>query len=147
MTLKSYAFTKELNFTDMEVMPVHLGNINDRYYFSFANNVTPPSGGKNVSQEEISDLRENGVLFKQIKQKAEDRILSVAPLWRQQNALVDLYILGQKETLTAEEQQKSDQAKELIEIIQAIRGRSNEIENSLLNGTPIDHLSDHAWDL
>lgn len=146
MTLKSYLFSKDLNFTDLDIMPIHLGNLSDRHYFAFAEGINPPSGGKAVSNDEINDLRANGVTFKQIKQKAEEHILGVAPLWKQQNALADLYIFGLKETLDAEEQEKFNQAKSLIESIQAIRSRSNEIEESLFNGVPIDYLTDQAWE-
>ncbi len=145
MTLKSYPFSKELNFTDLDIMPIHLGNLNDRYYFAFAEGINPPSGGKAVSNDEINDLRTYGVTFKQIKQKAEEHILDVAPLWKQQNALADLYMFGLKETLDAEEQDKVNQAKNLIESIQTIRNRSNEIEESLFNGIAIDYLTDQAW--
>lgn len=147
MTLKSYLFSKELNFNELEIMPIHLGNMNDRYYFAFAEGINPPAGGKNVSNDEINDLRTNGVTFKQIKQKAEEYILVVAPLWKQQNALADLYIFGLKEALNTEEQEKVNQAKNLIESIQMIRSRSNEIEEALLNGISIDYFTEQAWEI
>ena len=147
MKIKSYLFNKELNFTDMSVLPIHVGNMDGRYYFSFAENVDPPSGGKSVSADELAELKSTSMIFRQIKQKAEERIIAIAPLWRQQNTLADLYILGQKDNLSSEEQEKFDRATELLETIQAIRNRSNEIEYSLLNGIAVDYQTDPAWEI
>jgi hypothetical protein len=147
MNLKSYLFNKELNFNDMTILPIHIGNMDGRYYFSFAENVNPPAGGKSVSSEEIGELRGSGMVFRQIKQKAEERIVAIAPLWRQQNALADLYMLGQKESLLSEEQERFSRAQQLLETIQAIRNRSNEIEESLLNGIAVDYQTDPAWEI
>jgi len=146
MSIKSYLISKELNFTDLSIMPIYLGSLDGRNYFSFAEDVNPPSGGKNITNDELALLRGSGLVFKQIKQKAEERILSVAPLWRQQNALVDLYLLGQKENPATDEQDQMAQAQAIITSIQEIRSRSNEIENSILNGIAVDYLIDLGWD-
>lgn len=147
MKLKSYLFNKELNFTDMSVLPIHIGNMEGRYYFSFSEEVDPPAGGKMVSTEELAKLQNSGMAFRQVKQKAEERILAIAPLWRQQNALADLYVLGQKANRTSDEQDRLDNATSLLETIQSIRTRSNEIEDSLLNGNAVDYQTDSAWDI
>lgn len=145
MALKSYLFSKELNFSDIATPPIHLGNMDGRYYFSFAESSDAPSGGKAVTADEIDLLQKNGTIFKQIKQEAERRILAVAPLWRQQNALADLYILNQKESLTTDEQDQVAQAEEILTSVQAVRSRSNEIESSVLNGIAVEYLTDYGW--
>ena len=83
--------------------------------------------------------------MRQIKQEANRRILTIAPLWKQQNALTDIYLLRQQETLDAEQRKRLQEAEELLERIQAIRLRSDEIEASFLNGVAIDYLTDRGW--
>ena len=69
----------------------------------------------------------------------------MAPLWKQQNALADIYLLHQQEALDAEEQKRLQEAEHLLECIQAIRLRSDEIEASFLNGLAVDYLTDRGW--
>lgn len=145
MPIKSYLISKSLNFSDIETPPIFLGDQNGRYYYAFAQTDDPPSGGKSVSADELEGLRSEGLPFRQIKQEAERRILNVAPAWRQQNALVDLFMLGQKDNPTIEEQEKVTQAKALLEQVQIIRDRSNEIETSILNGSAVDYQLDTGW--
>ena len=59
-----------------------------------------------------------------IKEEAQRRILDVAPAWRQRNAAVDLQ--------SADENVRAA-AQSVIDAVNAIRAKSNEIEASILS--------------
>ena len=146
MTIQSYKKGKRLPFTENEITPIHLAEAQERHYYVFADGENIPAGGREVKEEELPMIVQNSQLIRQIKQEAYLRILSLAPLWKQQNALVDITLLRQQETLDEEQRKRLQEAEHLLERIQAIRLRSNEIEASFLQGIAIDYLTDRGWD-
>ena len=145
MITKSYPISKTIDFGNASVAPVFLGELEGRYYYAFTEEVAPPSGGKNVSADEVEKIKQSSLLFKQIKRKTEEEITKVAPLWQQVNALVDLVLLMNKPDLTAEERSAITDAKELLMQVHGLRDKSNSIETGFLNGQATDYLSDHVW--
>lgn len=84
----------------------------------------------------------NSQLILQIKQEAERRILALAPLWKQQNAITDIYSLRKYSDLNEVEQKRLIEAQALLKEIMRLRSRFNEIEASFLNGITIDYVTD-----
>lgn len=146
MNLKSYLLTRAPIFAESTTAPIHLADLNGRHYYAFAESVTPPSGGKAVSDEELKDVTSNSQLIRQIKEEAGRRITDIAPVWKQQNALADLYLLGDRTDLTDSEQETLTKAQDLLAQVQVLRERSNAIETSFLNGVAVDYLTDKAWE-
>ena len=146
MNLKSYLLTRAPVFTESEIAPIHLADLNGRHYYAFAENVTPPSGGKAVSDEELKGVTSNSQLIRQIKEEAGRRITDIAPVWKQQNALADLYLLGDRTDLTEAKQETLTKAQDLLAQVQVLRERSNAIEASFLNGVAVDYLTDKTWE-
>ncbi|MBI1327001.1 MAG: hypothetical protein GC136_05105 [Alphaproteobacteria bacterium] len=146
MNLKSYLQTRAPVFTESEIAPIHLADLNGRHYYAFAADVKPPSGGKSVSDEELEAVITYSHVIRQIKEEAGRRILQVAPLWKQQNACVDLYLLGDRTDLTDGEQEALTKAQDLLAQVQVLRERSDTIEASFLNGVAVDYLTDKAWE-
>ncbi len=72
-----------------------------------------------------------------IKEEAQRRILDVAPAWRQRNAAVDLQ--------SADENVRAA-AQSVIDAVNAIRAKSNEIEASLTSKSDADILAFDASD-
>ena len=145
MKIQSYRVGKKLQFTENEIAPIHLADGETTQYYAFADGENIPAGGKEVTEEEFPTIFQNSQLLRQIKEEANRRILRMAPLWKQQNALADIYLLHQQEALDAEEQKRLQEAEHLLECIQAIRLRSDEIEASFLNGLAVDYLTDRGW--
>ena len=145
MPIQAYKVGKKLQFAENEIAPIHLADGEEKQYYIFADGEALPSGGKEVTEEELPTIFQNSQLMRQIKQEAHRRILRFAPLWKQQNALVDITLLRQQETLDEEQRKRLQEAEDLLERIQAIRLRSNEIEASFLNGIAIDYLTDRGW--
>ena len=146
MNLKSYLHDRAPHFDESEIAPIHLADLDGRHYYAFAENVTPPSGGKALSDQELKDVTSNSQLIRQIKEEAGRRITNIAPMWKQQNALADLYLLGDRTDLTDAEQETLTKAQDLLAQVQVLRQRSNAIEASFLNGVAVDYLSDNAWE-
>jgi len=146
MNLKSYLQTRAPNFAESEIAPIHLADVNGRHYYAFAEDVTPPSGGKTVSESELDDILSNSQIIRQIKEEAGRRITKIAPVWKQQNALADLYLLGGRTDLSGEEDERLTKAQDLLTQVQVLRQRSNEIESSFLDGVAVDYLTDQAWE-
>ena len=146
MTVQSYKAGKILQFAENEITPIHLGDGKERHYYAFADGEAFPPGGKEVTEEELPTVFQNSQLMRQIKEEANRRILKLAPLWKQQNALADLYLLRQQEALDEDQRKHLQEAEELLERVQAIRLRSDAIEASFLNGVAIDYLTDRGWD-
>lgn len=146
MTIKSYLNSKAPHFAESEVAPIHLADTNERHYYVFADKVKPPKGGKNVSDEELQEILLDSLLIRQIKEEAGRRITKIAPVWKQQNALADLYLLGGRTDLSAEEDERLTKAQDLLTQVQVLRQRSNEIEASFLDGVAVDYLTDQAWE-
>jgi len=146
MTIKSYLHSKAPRFAESEVAPIHLADTNERHYYVFADKVKPPKGGKNVSDEELQDILSHSLLIRQIKEEAGRRITKIAPVWKQQNALADLYLLGDRTDLTEAEQETLIKAQDLLAQVQVLRERSNAIEASFLDGVAVDYLTDKAWE-
>lgn len=146
MNLKSYLQTRAPNFAESEIAPIHLADVNGRHYYAFAEDVTPASGGKAVSESELDDILSNSQIIRQIKEEAGRRITKIAPVWKQQNALADLYLLGGRTDLSTEEDERLTKAQDLLTQVQVLRQRSNEIESSFLNGVAVDYLMDQAWE-
>lgn len=146
MNLKSYLHDRAPHFDESEIAPFHLADLNGRHYYAFAEDVTPPSGGKAVSEDELSDVLSNSQLIRQIKEEAGRRITDIAPVWKQQNALADLYLLGGRSDLTNDEQSKLTNAQALLTEISRLRSRSDAIEASFLDGVAVDYITDKAWE-
>ena len=146
MTIKSYLHSKAPRFAESKVAPIHLADINGRYYYAFIDGAKPPKGGKSVSDEELQKILPDSLLIRQVKEEAGRRITKIAPVWKQQNALADLYLLGGRTDLSAEEDQRLTKAQDLLTQVQVLRQRSNEIEASFLDGVAVDYLTDKAWE-
>ena len=146
MPIQAYKVGKKLQFTENEIAPIHLAEEQERHYYVFADGENIPAGGKEVTEEELPTIFQNSQLIRQIKQEANRRILAIAPLWKQQNALVDIYFLRQQEALDEDQRKRLQDAEKLLERIQAIRLRSDAIEASFLNGVAVDYLTDRGWD-
>lgn len=146
MNLKSYLQTRAPNFAESEIAPIHLADVNGRHYYAFSSDITPPSGGKIVSESELDDILSNSQIIRQIKEEAGRRITDIAPVWKQQNALADLYLLGDRTDLTDAERETLTKAQDLLAQVQVLRERSNAIEASFLNGVAVDYLTDKAWE-
>lgn len=146
MNLKSYLHDRAPIFAESEIAPIHLADMNGRHYYAFAEDVTPPSGGKTVSDEELADVLSNSQLIRQIKEEAGRRITKIAPVWKQQNALADLYQLGGLSDLTEDEQETLTKAQALLTEISRLRSRSDAIEAAFLDGVAVDYITDIAWE-
>ena len=146
MNLKSYLQTRAPNFAESEIAPIHLADLNGRHYYAFAADVTPPSGGKAVDKDELGDVLSNSQLIRQIKEEAGRRITDIAPVWKQQNALADLYLLGGRSELTDDEQKTLTKAQALLVEISRRRSRSDAIEAAFLDGVAVDYITDKAWE-
>lgn len=72
-----------------------------------------------------------------IKEEAQRRILNVAPAWRQRNATIDLQ---------SEDEVVRAAAQSVIDSVNAIRAKSNEIEASLTSKSDADILAFDATD-
>ena len=146
MNLKSYFHDRAPHFDESEIAPIHLADLNGRHYYAFAEDVTPPSGGKTVREDELDDVLSNSQLIRQVKEEAGRRITNIAPVWKQQNALADLYLLGGHSDLTDDEQSKLTNAQALLTEISRLRSRSDAIEASFLDGVAVDYITDIAWE-
>ena len=146
MTLKSYLYSKAPRFTESKTAPIHLGDYEGRHYYAFAEEETPPPGGKSVNDEELDAVIAHSHLIRQIKEEAGRRITNIAPVWKQQNALADLCLLGDRTDLTDAEQETLTKAQDLLAQVQVLRERSNAIEASFLSGVAVDYLTDKAWE-
>ena len=146
MKIQSYNKDKNLQFEENEIAPIHLADGETTQYYAFADGENIPPGGKEVTEEELPTIFQHSQLIRQIKEEAHRRILSIAPLWKQQNALADIYLFRQREALDEEQRKRLQDAEHLLECIQAIRLRSDEIEASFLNGVAVDYLTDRGWD-
>lgn len=146
MNLQSYWHDRAPSFAESDIAPIHLADLNGRHYYAFAEEVTPPSGGKTVSDEDLADMVSHSQLIRQVKEEARRRILEMAPTWKQQNALADLYLLGARTDLTEDEQTTLTNAHELLAEISRLRERADTIETSFVSGMAIDYLTDQAWE-
>ena len=146
MNLKSYLHDRAPHFDESEIAPIHLADLNERHYYAFAADVTPPSGGKAVSDQELEDVTSNSQLIRQIKEEAGRRITNIAPVWKQQNALADLYLLGGRSDLTENEQETLTKSQALLTEISRLRSRSDAIKASFLEGVAEDYITDKAWE-
>ena len=63
-----------------------------------------------------------------------------------QNALIDIYLFGKLERLDEQQQARLQEAEALLQSIQDIRQRSDEIEASFLKGVAVEYLTDQAWE-
>ena len=146
MTIRSYPSGKALSFADSETAPVHLAEIDGRHYYAFADGETCPAGGK-AADTDLDLIYRHSQLIRQIKAEAATRILAVAPQWKQQNALADIYLLGRMDTLDAAQTARLQTAEALLQKIDALRQRSDEIEASFLRGVAVEYYMDHAWEI
>ena len=146
MKLKSYLHDRAPNFDESEIAPIHLADLNGRHYYAFAEDVTPPSGGKAVSEDELADVLSNSQPIRQIKEEAGRRITKIGPVWKQQNALADLYLLGGRSDLSDDEQATLTKAQALLTEISRLRSRSDAIEAAFLDGMAVDYITDIAWE-
>lgn len=145
MTIRSYVNGKAPRFAESEVAPIHLAEIDGRHYYAFAEKQEVPSGGK-TAEDALELIYKHSQVIRQIKEEAARRILAIAPQWKQQNALADIYFLGKAETLDEQQQARLQKAEQLLLEIQDIRLRSDAIEQSLLNGVFVDYLTNLAWE-
>lgn len=146
MNLKSYLHDRAPIFAESTIAPIHLADLNGRHYYAFAEDVISPSGGKAVSDDELADVLSNSQLIRQIKEEAGRRITDIAPVWKQQNALADLYLLGGRSDLSNDEQATLTKAQALLTEISRLRSRSDTIEASFLEGVAVDYITDKAWE-
>lgn len=105
MTIRSYVSGKAVRFAESEIAPIHLAEIDGRNYYAFAEKEDIPSGGK-IADEDIELIYKHSQVIRQVKEEAGRRILEVAPQWKQQNALVDIYLLGKLEKLDEQQQER-----------------------------------------
>lgn len=145
MKIRSYANGKAVRFAESEIAPIHLAEIDGRNYYAFAEKQDIPSGGK-TADEDIELIYKHSQIIRQVKEEASRRILNFAPQWKQQNALVDIYLLGKLEKLDEKQEKRLQKAEQLLLKIQNIRQRSDEIEASLINGNFIDYFTEQAWE-
>lgn len=146
MTIRSYVNGKAVRFAESEVAPIHLAEVAGRNYYAFAEKEDVPSGGK-IADEDIELIYKHSMVLRQIKEEAARRILGIAPQWKQQNALADIYLLGKLEKLDEQQQARLQKAEQLLLQVQDIRLRSDAIETSFLNGVFIDYVTDQAWEV
>lgn len=146
MTIRSYAIGKALSFAESETAPIHLAEIDGRHYYAFADGEKYPAGGK-AADDALALICQHSQIIRQIKEEAARRILAVAPQWKQQNALADIYLLGKRESLDEAQQARLQKAETLLQKINTIRQRSDEIEASFLAGMFVDYLTDIAWEV
>jgi hypothetical protein len=145
MKIRSYANGKAVRFAESEIAPIHLAEIEGRNYYAFAEKQDIPSGGK-IADEDIDLIYKHSQIIRQVKEEASRRILNFAPQWKQQNALVDIYLLGKLEKLDEKQQKRLQKAEQLLLKIQSIRQRSDAIESSLINGVFVDYFTEQAWE-
>ncbi len=145
MKIRSYANGKAVRFAESETAPIHLAEIDGRNYYAFAEKQDIPSGGK-IADEDIELIYKHSQIIRQVKEEANRRILNFAPQWKQQNALVDIYLLGKLEKLDEKQQKRLQKAEHLLLKIQNIRQRSDAIESSLINGVFVDYFTEQAWE-
>lgn len=145
MTIRSYANGKAIGFAESEVAPIHLAEIGGRQYYAFAEKQAIASGGK-MADDALELIYKHSQVIRQIKEEAGRRILIIAPQWKQQNALTDIYLLCKLEKQNEQQQERLKKAEQLLLQIQKIRLRSDAIEASFLNGVFIDYLTDQAWE-
>lgn len=145
MKIRSYANGKAVRFAESETAPIHLAEIDGRNYYAFAEKQDIPSGGK-IADEDIELIYKHSQIIRQVKDEASRRILNFAPQWKQQNALVDIYLLGKLEKLDEKQQKRLQKAEHLLLKIQNIRQRSDAIESSLINGVFVDYFTEQAWE-
>lgn len=145
MKIRSYANGKVVRFAESELAPIHLAEIDGRNYYAFAEKQEIPSGGK-IADEDIELIYKHSQIIRQVKEEASRRILNFAPQWKQQNALVDIYLLGKLEKLDEKQQKRLQKAEQLLLKIQSIRQRSDAIESSLVNGVFVDYFTEQAWE-
>lgn len=146
MTIRSYVNGKAVRFAESEIAPIHLAEIDGRNYYAFAEKEDIPSGGK-IADEDIELIYKHSQIIRQVKDEANRRILNFAPQWKQQNALVDIYLLGKLEKLDEKQEKRLQKAEQLLLKIQSIRQRSDVIETSLINGVFVDYFTEQAWEI
>ena len=115
MKIQVYKKDKRLQFAENEIAPIHLADGETTQYYAFADGENIPAGGKEVKEEELPTVFQNSQLMRQIKEEANRRILKLAPLWKQQNALVDITLLRQQETLDEGQRKRLQEAEHLLE--------------------------------
>lgn len=146
MTIRSYVSGKALSFAESEVAPIHLAEVDGRNYYAYAEKQSIASGGK-LADDALELIYKHSQLIRQIKEEAARRILLLAPQWKQQNALIDIYLFGKLEKLDEQQQARLQEAETLLQGIQDIRQRSDEIEASFLKGVAVEYLTDQAWEI
>lgn len=145
MTIKAYALDKAPRFTALKSVPIHLGKMNGHHYYAFPEEMKAPKGGKIVKKEELLKILSQSPLIKQIKAIAAERILNVAPLWKQQNAVSDLIRFQNKDNLSENEKIRLTKAAALLQSIDDIREKSNEIETLICAGNLVDLNIEQTW--
>lgn len=145
MTIKAYKNGKAPRFDELKLTPVYLGEINGCHHYAFPKGMTPPKDGKTIKGDDLKDILAQSLLIANVKIKAAERILTIAPLWRQQNALSDLVRLQAKPDPTADESERLVKAESLLASIEIIREISNQIEADICDGNIIDLEIDKTW--
>ena len=147
MTIKAYKNGKAPRFDELKHTPVHLGEINGCHHYAFPKGMTPPKGGKTVKGDGLKDILTQSPIISAVKIKAAERILEIAPLWKQENALSDLVRLQNKPKPTADEKERLKKAESLLTSIEAIRDISNQIEDQICDGEIVDLEIDATWNI
>ena len=107
------------SFVKSETAPIHLADLNGRHY-AFAADVTPPSGGKAVSDDELADVLSNIQLIRQIKEEAGRRITKI-DLYGSSKMHWLIYICYGRSDLTDDEQATLTKAQALLTAISRLR--------------------------
>ena len=147
MTIKAYQNGKAPRFDELKNTPIHLGEIDGCHHSAFPKGMTPPKGGKTVKGDELKDILAQSPIISNVKIKAAERILEIAPSWRQQNALSDLVRLQNKSKPTDDEKERLNKAESVLASIESIRERSNQIEARICDGEIVDLEVDATWDI
>lgn len=123
--------------------PVHLATVDGAYYFAFPSSVTPPDGGQDVT--DLTPVLANSDMIRDVKRECARRIQEAAPMWQQQNALSDVVTLSAAANLTTDQQEALTKAQKVLDAVQQLRTKSNDIEAALLAGQLVDFMAEDAW--
>jgi len=147
MTIKAYKNGKAPRFDELKHTPIHLGEIDGCHHYAFPKGMIPPKGGKTIKGDDLKEILSQSPIISNVKIKAAERILDIAPLWRQQNALSDLVRLQNKSKPTEDEKERLIESESLLASIETIRERSNQIEDDVCNGIIVDLEVDATWNI
>ena len=120
------------------IIPMELEAQIDTVSWGFINNqFTDLRTLRNLAETKAEKIAE-------IKKWANEKILTIAPIWKQNNIQADVSVIHDKqldgETLTIEEQAIKDKAKTIRLAIEAIRTTSNALETQIIAATTLNDV-------